>query len=131
MNKNEYISLMKSIFLLNEKSESVEDYPIESLKTRRGEIGRQGVCSDQMGSILSGVCKMKNISSTDSPAQMIDKLKQDKGAQENLISHMKKEPISVTEMPEGEGTHINDGHHRAILMHAIGQTHIPAKVKRY
>jgi len=129
MNKHQYISLIQSI---NEMTtETQEDYPIENLKTRRGEIGRQGVCSEQMGSILSGVCKMKNISTTDTPSQMIEKFKQDKTAQENLISHVKKDPISVTEMPEGEGTHINDGHHRAILMHSIGQTHVPAKVKRY
>jgi hypothetical protein len=56
-------------------TETQEDYPIENLKTRRGEIGRQGVCSEQMGSILSGVCKMKNISTTDTPSEMIEKFK--------------------------------------------------------
>jgi hypothetical protein len=116
---------------VREQNETIEDYPIENLKNRRGEIGRQGVCSDQMGRILTGICDMKNIADTDTPTEMVEKFKQDKAAQDKLISHVKTDPISVTEMPEGMGTWLHDGHHRATLLHSIGQTHVPAKVKRY
>ena len=123
---------MKSFIQFLSESEdlkNIENYSIDSLKTNRGTIGTQGVTSQGLKNILSEFGEMKFDTNTDT-TKILQQFKNDKLAQEKIISYVNKNPIELIEFPGGEGAAIKDGNHRAFLIHQTGQTTIPATVKR-
>lgn len=120
---------MKSFLQFLSESENIENYSIDFLKTKRGTIGTQGVTDQGLKNILSEYGEMKFDTNAD-VTKILQQFKNDKLAQEKIISYVNKNPIELIEFPGGEGAAIKDGNHRAFLMNEIGQKTVPATVKR-
>jgi hypothetical protein len=112
-------------FLIENKN--IFSFPIEFLKNNRGEIGRQGLSAETISGMLTDIAGIDNKNSDVMKALEI--FKNNKDAQNKFLSFVEKNPISVKEMPGGEGFHLNDGHHRAYLADYIGQKNIPTNLE--
>jgi hypothetical protein len=112
-------------FLIENKNNF--SFPIQLLKNNRGEIGRQGLSAETISGMLNDIAGIDNKNSN--VMQSLETFKKDKDAQNKFLSFVEKNPISVKEMPDDEGFHLKDGHHRAYLVDYIGQKNIPTKLE--
>lgn len=114
-------------FLIEAITNSLQ-FPIDNLKTSRGEIGRQGLSGENLYGILKDVTGIENEEFDINKS--LSTFKSDKQAQNKFFNWMKNNPINVSEMPNDEGFVLRDGHHRAFLMDQIGEKDIPTILKR-
>lgn len=111
-----------------ENQQNVVNFPIANLRRPNGQIGTQGVNSEQIADMLIHVAGLK-VSMDMSMRELVDALKASPQAQDKLRKFIMHEaPIEVYALPD-EQFHIKDGHHRAFLLNLLGDETVPAIVK--
>ena len=108
-------------------NENLTSIPVEKVLRPNGAIGTQGVTTDQVRDILKNVLHL-SVPEGANMREMVDLFKKDKKNIDNLLDFTKKNPIIISELPDGT-IQIKDGHHRAFLLHQAGVKELPVTKK--
>lgn len=111
---------------LKKQAEFIQDFLINNLKNRRGQIGNQGVDSENIRKILVNICGMDFPENTDMRT-MVEAFKINQNAIMLLQQFCQNNPIIIQTLPDDLYS-LQDGHHRAFLMDQAGIKTIPAYI---
>jgi hypothetical protein len=107
-----------------------ELFDLNNVRKPSGSIGNQGATSEGANSILQSLgIKVKGANPNEvTLKEMIEHLKNNPKDAATYKKFLEKEPINVSELPDGS-YQINDGHHRATLSYYSGNENIPTIIK--
>lgn len=110
----------------------VNQIPVEDLRRPNGSIGTQGFTEENMIDVARFISREMGFDipafdsslGTSEIKQLIDYLRGNKEAQQKIKEYVIKDPVVVSQMPDGSYS-IADGNHRANLLNLIGVDVIP------
>jgi hypothetical protein len=110
----------------------VNQIPTEELRRPNGSIGTQGFTAENLVDLARFISNEMGFDipafdsslGTSEARQVIDYLKGNKEAQQKIKEYVIKDPVLVSQMPDGSYS-IADGNHRANLLNLIGVEAIP------
>ena len=109
---------------------SSELFDLNNVRKPSGSIGNQGATSEGANNILQSLgIKVKGANPNEvTLKEMVEHLKNNPKDAAAYKKFLEKEPINVSELPDGS-YQINDGHHRATLSYYSGNENIPTIIK--
>ena len=109
---------------------SSELFDLNNVRKPSGSIGNQGATSEGANNILQSLgIKVKGANPNEvTLKEMVEHLKNNPKDAATYKKFLEKEPINVSELPDGS-YQINDGHHRATLSYYSGNENIPTIIK--
>jgi hypothetical protein len=107
-----------------------ELFDLNNVRKPSGSIGNQGATPEGARDILKSIGIEVESATSGQPTfkEMIEHLKNNPKDAATYKKFLEKEPINVSELPDGS-YQINDGHHRATLSYYSGNENIPTIIK--
>ena len=129
---------MKLIDLLKEVLEEavenvVGEYPFKTtvnfdlnkIRSASGKLGEQGASTEGIRNLLKYVGVNLTGINTESTKAMADFLRSNPNERNKVLNLVKKEPIKLSQLPDGSYD-LKDGNHRAVILYYSGVESVPA-----
>ena len=104
---------------------TVVNFDLNKIRSVSGKLGEQGATPDGIRDLLKYVgVDLTNVN-TDSIKAMADYLRSNPSERNKVLDLVKKEPIKLSQLPDGSYD-LKDGNHRATILYYSGVESIPA-----
>lgn len=104
---------------------TVVNFDLNKIRSVSGKLGEQGATSDGIRDLLKYVgVDLTNVN-TESIKAMADYLRSNPSERNKVLDLLKKEPIKLSQLPDGSYD-LKDGNHRATILYYSGVESIPA-----
>ena len=131
MNLNENIRRIKQVMgILSEDDMGYTMLPMDDIRRPNGSVGHQGFTPESIIGLVRHISNVYdlNLPEYDSLKDLIYTIREQPKIKDAIMSYVKSDPISVTQLPD-DTYHLKDGNHRANLLNLLHFDSVPVILK--
>ena len=131
MNLQENINRIKQVMgILSEDDMGYIMLPMDDIRRPNGSVGMQGFTPESIINLVRHISNVYelNLPEYESLKDLIYTIREQPKIKDAIMSYVKSDPISVTQLPD-ETYHLKDGNHRANLLNLLYFDSVPAILK--
>jgi hypothetical protein len=130
MNLQENIHRIKQVMGLRENDMGYIMLPMDNIRRPNGSVGTQGFTPESIINLVRHISDVYNLNlpEYESLKDLIYTIREQPKIKDAIMSYVKSDPISVTQLPD-ETYHLKDGNHRANLLNLLYFDSVPAIMK--